>query len=90
MCAPKIIFFNENYFQQDSDNFRRRKLTLKVKILQTAGDPGALVAFKTWWGHQYMVGIICPLSWNRTKVADITWWGPVPMSPCTQARLYLT
>ena len=21
---------------------------------------GAPVAFKTWWGHQYMVGIICP------------------------------
>ena len=22
-------------------------------------NAGAPVAFKTWWGHQYMVGIIC-------------------------------
>ena len=23
-------------------------------------SPGMPVAFKTWWGQQYMVGIICP------------------------------
>ena len=48
---------------------------------------GAPVAFKTWWGHQYMLGIICPPGWNRIKVAAKTWWGPVPMSPYPQARL---
>ena len=30
-CAPKMIFFNENFFQKVSDNFLHRKLTLKVK-----------------------------------------------------------
>ena len=47
------------------------------------------MAFKTLWGHQYVVGIICPppLDWNRVKVAPKTGWGPVPMSPCSQARL---
>ena len=24
------------------------------------GNSGAPVAFKTWWGHQYRVGKICP------------------------------
>ena len=32
-CAPKIIFFNEFFFQKDSDIFWHRKLTLKVRIL---------------------------------------------------------
>ena len=36
--ALKIIFFNEIFSKKDSDNFRRRKLTLKVRILQTADD----------------------------------------------------
>jgi hypothetical protein len=30
-CAPKLIFFNEKKIQKNSDNFRCRKLTLKVK-----------------------------------------------------------
>ena len=29
-----MIFFNENFFQKDSDIFCHRKLTLKVRILQ--------------------------------------------------------
>ena len=32
-CAPKLIFFNEKKIEKDSDNFRHRKLTLKVRIL---------------------------------------------------------
>ena len=32
--APKMIFFNENFFWKDSDNFWHRQLTLKVGILQ--------------------------------------------------------
>ena len=31
--APIIIFFNENFFQNDFDNFWHRKLSLKFKIL---------------------------------------------------------
>ena len=42
---------------------------------------------KTWWGHQYIMGRICSPGWNWVKVATETWWGPVPMSPCKQARL---
>ena len=30
-CAPKIIFFNEFFFQKDSDDFWHRKFTLKVQ-----------------------------------------------------------
>ena len=36
-CAPKMIFLNENN-QKDSDKFRHRKSTLKVRKLQTAED----------------------------------------------------
>ena len=28
----------------------------------------ATLAFKTWWGHYYIMGIICPPGWNRVKV----------------------
>ena len=31
--APKLIFFNEKKIEKVSDNFRYRKLTLKVKRL---------------------------------------------------------
>ena len=34
MCATKIIFFNEKNVKKDLDNFRHRKLNLKVRILQ--------------------------------------------------------
>ena len=34
--APKMIFLNEKKNQKDSDDFRHRKLTLNVRILQTA------------------------------------------------------
>ena len=37
-CAPKMIFFNEKKIKKDSDNFRHRKSTLKLKKLQTAED----------------------------------------------------
>ena len=40
---------------------------------------GAPVAFKTWWGHQHMVGIICPAGWSRVKVAAKIFWGLVSM-----------
>ena len=30
--APKLIFFNEKKIEKDSDNFRHRQLTLKVKF----------------------------------------------------------
>ena len=36
-CAPKMISFNEKKIES-LDNFRHRKLTLKVKKLQTAED----------------------------------------------------
>ena len=32
-CAPKMIFFNDFFFQKYSDDFSHRKLTLKVRIL---------------------------------------------------------
>ena len=48
---------------------------------------GAPVAFKTWCGHPYRVGIICPPGWDRVKVAAKTWCGHVPTSTCPQARL---
>ena len=32
--APKLIFFNEKKIEKDSDNFWRRKLTLKVRNWQ--------------------------------------------------------
>ena len=44
-------------------------------------DTGAPVGFKTMWGHQYMVCIICSPGVNRVKVAAITWWGPSPHAP---------
>ena len=34
ICAPKLILFNENFFWKDSDNFWRKKFTLKVKNFQ--------------------------------------------------------
>ena len=50
---------------------------------------GAPVAFKTWCGHDYRVGIICPPppGWDRVRVAAKTWCGHVPTSTCPQARL---
>ena len=30
-CIPELIFFNEKKIEKDSDNFLRRKFTLKVK-----------------------------------------------------------
>ena len=30
-CAPRLIFFDEIFFQKDSDNFLHRKFTLKVQ-----------------------------------------------------------
>ena len=33
-----MIFLNEKIFQKSSDNFRHRKLTLKVRILLTAEE----------------------------------------------------
>ena len=47
----------------------------------------APVAFRTWWGHQYRVGIIC--SPQLIQVAAIIWWRLIPMSPCPQARLII-
>ena len=38
------------------------------------------MAFKAWWGHQHMVGIICPpwvLLYLRDEMEETkTWWGP--------------
>ena len=48
---------------------------------------GAHVAYKTWCGHQFMMGIICPRGWKRVNVASKTCWGLVPLSLCPQARL---
>ena len=33
-----MIFFNKKEIEKDSNNFRHRKLTLKIRILQTAED----------------------------------------------------
>ena len=41
-CAPKMIFCNENFLQEDSDYFRHT-LTLKVRKLQTAENQKYLV-----------------------------------------------
>ena len=50
---------------------------------------GVPMAFKTWCGHQYRVGIICPSGWDRVKVPAKTWCGHVPTSTCPQAHLLL-
>ena len=34
---------------------------LKIYVTTKLCTAGAPVAFKNWWGHQYRVGIICPL-----------------------------
>ena len=34
--APKMVFFNKKEIEKDSDNYRHRKLTLKIRKLQTA------------------------------------------------------
>ena len=47
---------------------------------------GAPVAFKTWWGHQYRVGIIYPTWLRQVKNCQNLVWTS-PMSPCPQARL---
>jgi hypothetical protein len=31
-CAPKLVFFNENKIEKDTDDFSHRKLILKVKF----------------------------------------------------------
>ena len=55
---------------------------------ENIGNAGAPVAFKSWCGRQYRVGIICPPpSWDRVKVAAKTWCVHVPTSTCPQARL---
>ena len=36
--APKMVFFNKKEIEKDSDNYRHRKLTLKIRKLQTAGN----------------------------------------------------
>ena len=37
-CAPKMVFFNKKEIEKDSDNYRHRKLTLKIRKLQTADN----------------------------------------------------
>ena len=38
-CAPKFVFFNEKKNQKDSNDFRGRKLTLKVKFQHVLTPP---------------------------------------------------
>ena len=64
----------------------------ELQVCGVCGTPyaiqtGAPVAFKTWCGHQYRVGIICPPRLRQVKVAAKTWCGHVPTSTCLQARL---
>ena len=33
-----MVFFNKKEIEKDSNNFRHRKLTLKIRKLQTADD----------------------------------------------------
>ena len=45
---------------------------LTLEILPPAvGCPGLAERFKNWLGHPYMVGIVCPLDWNRVKTKGI-------------------
>ena len=41
------------------------------------------MAFKTWYGHQFRVGIICPPGWNRVKVSEN--FGATAVAPVTPA-----
>ena len=31
-CAPELVFFNEKKIEKDSDNFRNKKIEMKVKF----------------------------------------------------------
>jgi hypothetical protein len=40
------------------------------------------VAFKTWWGHQYMLyaeHTLSPPGYYRVEMEAKTWWGPITM-----------
>ena len=50
--APKLIFFNEIFFQKDSDNFWHRKVTLKVRNWHFFGG---LVGLTTNWFNEEML-----------------------------------
>ena len=52
---------------------------LTLEILPPAvGCPGLAERFKNWLGHSYMVGIVCPLDWNRVKVGAKICLGQIP------------
>ena len=44
---------------------------------------GAPVAFKIWWGQQYMVGIICPLwfEYGYGGCQNLVWTRPYGQMP---------
>ena len=48
-------------------------------------NSGASVAFKTWWEHQDMVGIIYPSLFGLRLLSKLGG----DQSPCPQARLYI-
>ena len=60
---------------------KRNKRFCRVEKIMTGTDTP--VAFKTWCGHQYRVGIICPPGWDRVKMAAKTWCGHVHISTGT-------
>ena len=42
---------------------------------------GLAERFESWLGHLSKLGIICPLGWNRVKVAAKWWLGQIPTVP---------
>ena len=54
-CAPKFVFFNEKIIQKDSDDFWRRKLTLKVRFQHFLTPPhytnlqNSMISFDYSW-----------------------------------------
>ena len=91
LSQPKLLIFRRHL---NPTTLVTMTLT-KKSLFHYVVSPGAPVAFKTWWGHQYMVGIICPHpspGWNRVLKS----WRPklgVDTSPRPhahrRARLYL-
>ena len=69
------MFLKWTFPFQNNEQLCVGRCLLKIGQSEQSGAP---MAFKTWWGHHYMVGIICtppPPGWNRVKMAAKTWCG---------------
>jgi hypothetical protein len=75
VILEKLLFNRKNFPRNHSTNHIFNLLFYGAVVYSIIDrQTGAPVAFKTWWGHQHIVEIICPPGWNRVKVATKILW----------------